>query len=150
MLPLSQDADDVMQEVGLACWHKFADFQPDNSKDAFLRWACVVARFEVLKYRRKYARDRLVLSEETIQLLSADAEERARTAESERRAIEDCLGTLQPPDRRLILSIHVRGDSVARIARQLGQNVRRLYSRVNELRDILGDCVRNKLADGGP
>jgi RNA polymerase sigma-70 factor (ECF subfamily) len=59
------------------------------------------------------------------------------------------LGTLQPPDRRLILSVHVRGDSVAKIARQLGQNVRRLYSKVNVLRDLLGDCVRNKLADRG-
>ena len=149
MLPSSQDADDVMQEVCLACWHKFADFDPDSSEDAFFRWACVVARFEVLKHRRKCARDRLVLSEETIQLLSADAEERVSKVELERRALEDCLGTLQPSDRRLILSIHVRGDSVAKTARQLGQNVRRLYSKVNVLRDLLGDCVRNKLADRG-
>ena len=149
MLPSSQDANDVMQEVCLACWHKFADFDPDRSEDAFFRWACVIARFEVLKHRRKCARDRLVLSEETIQWLSADAEERVSRSELERQALEDCLGTLQPSDRRLILSIHVRGDSVAKIARQLGQNVRRLYSLVNVLRDRLGDCVRSKLADRG-
>ncbi len=148
MLPSSQDVDDVMQEVGLACWHKFADFRPDDSKDAFFKWACVVGRFEVLKYRRKKARDRLVLSDETIGLLSADAEQRAGSMEHERLAIEDCLGNLQPADRRLVLSIHARGDSVARIARQLGQSVRRLYSRVNVLRDILGECVRRKLAEG--
>lgn len=149
MLPSSQDADEVMQEVGLACWHKFSDFQTDDSQDAFFRWACVIARFEVLKYRRKCARDRLVLSDETIQLLSAEAEDRAPIAEQERQALEDCLNRMPPADQRLLLSVHTRGDSVADIARQLGQNARRLYSRVNALRDLLGECVRQKLAEGG-
>lgn len=149
MLPSSQDADEVMQEVGLACWHKFSDFQTDDSQDAFFRWACVIARFEVLKYRRKCARDRLVLSDETIQLLSAEAEDRALIAEQERQALEDCLNRMPPADQRLLLSVHTRGDSVADIARQLGQNARRLYSRVNALRDLLGECVRQKLAEGG-
>ncbi len=149
MLPSLQDADEVMQEVGLACWHKFSDFQAGDSLDAFFRWACVIARFEVLKYRRKCARDRLVLSDETIQLLSADAEDRYLVAERERQALEDCLNGLPPADQRLLLSVHARGDSVAQIARQLGQNVRRLYSRVNALRDLLRECVKRKIAEGG-
>ena len=148
LLPLAQDADEVMQEVGLACWRKFSDFQADASQDAFFRWACVVARFEVLKYRRKFARDRLVLSDQTIQLLSVDAEHRALIAEQERQALEDCLNRMPPSDQRLLLSVHTRGDSVAEIARQLGQNVRRLYNRVNALRDVLGECVRRRLAEG--
>ncbi|MDP6061317.1 MAG: hypothetical protein QGH33_20580, partial [Pirellulaceae bacterium] len=41
-------ADDVMQEVGLACWNESADFQAENSEDAFFRWA-YVARLEILK-----------------------------------------------------------------------------------------------------
>jgi RNA polymerase sigma-70 factor (ECF subfamily) len=149
MLPTSQDVDEVMQEVGLACWHKFSDFQAGDSPDAFFRWACVIARFEVLKYRRKCARDRLVLSDETIQLLSVDAEDRHLVAEQERQALEDCLNGLSPADRRLLLSAHTRGDSVADIARQLGYHARRLYSRVNKLRDLMGECVRRKLAEGG-
>ncbi len=149
MLPSLQDADDVMQEVGLACWHKFADFKTDDSTDAFFRWACVIARFEVLKYRRKCVRDRLVLSDETIQSLSEESEARSAMAEREREALEDCLLRLSTADQRLLLSVHTRGDSVADIARQLGQNVRRLYSRVNSLRDILGECIRRKLVEGG-
>lgn len=148
MLPSLQDADDVMQEVGLACWHKFSDFNADESKEAFFRWACVVARFEVLKFRRKCARDRLVLSDETIELLSRDCEERSANAERERKALEDCLDSLNTEDQRLLLSVHTRGDSVANMARQLGQNVRRLYSRINSLRDTLGECIRQKLVSG--
>jgi len=52
---------------------------------------CVIAWFEVLKYRRKCARDRMLLSAETIQLLSADAEDRYLVAERKRQALEDCL-----------------------------------------------------------
>lgn len=148
MLTSSQDVDDVMQEVGLACWHKFADFRADGGTDVFFKWACVVGRFEVLRYRRKQTRDRLILSDHAIRLLSKDAEQRAAAMENERLAIEDCLCEMQPADRRLVLSIHARGDSVAQIARQLGQSVRRLYSRVNVLRDILGECVQRKLAEG--
>jgi RNA polymerase sigma-70 factor (ECF subfamily) len=148
MLPSSQDADEVMQEVGLACWHKFSDFHAGDAHNAFFRWACVIARFEVLKYRRKCARDRLVLSDEIIQLLSAEAEDRSLVAERERQALEDCLSGLPPADQRLLLSVHTRGDSVAELARQLGQNARRLYRRVNTLRDLLGECVRRKLTEG--
>ena len=146
MLPSPQDADEVMQNVGLTCWHKFADFR-DESHDAFFRWACVVARYEVLKYRRKFARDRFVLSEETIQLLFTEAEGRADSAACERRALEECLDRLESADQRLLLSVHTPGDSVAGIARQLGQQPRRLYSRVAMLRDLVGDCVRRKLAE---
>ena len=149
MLPTPQDADDVMQEIGLACWHKFSDFQPDDSKTAFFRWACVIARFEVLRHRRKYARDRLVLNEETIQLLATDAEDRNAVAELERRALEECMQSLQIVDRRLLMSIHTRGDSVTQIAKQLGRDVRRLYRKVNALRDLLGECVKRKVAEGG-
>ncbi len=147
MLPLLQDVDDVMQEVGLACWRKFQEFKTDKSPDAFFRWACVVARFEVLRHRRNCARDRLILSEETIQLLSDDAGARSQDLEAERLAIEDCLEKLPFAERRLLLSVHTRGDSIAQIAKQLGQSVRRLYSKVNALRDILGDCVRGRLAE---
>lgn len=146
-VPSLQDADDVMQEVGLACWHKFADFRPDDSSDSFLKWACVVAKFEILRFRRRCARDRLVLSEETIAQLVVDAEHRLDTSERERQALEDCLLKLPLADQQLLLSVHTRGDSVAKIARQLGQNVRRLYSRVNALRDMLGECVRRTLAE---
>lgn len=148
MLPSLQDTDDVMQEVGLACWHKFSDFDSDGNIDAFFRWACVIAKFEVLKFRRKCARDRLILSEETIELLSSDYEKRSSNAERERRALEDCLTGLSAEDQRLLLSVHTRGDSVANIARQLGQSVRRLYSRVNSLRNTLGECIRRKLLAG--
>ena len=150
LLPSNQDVDDVMQEVGLACWHKFKTFDCDGAPGDFVRWACVIARFEVLRHRRNLARDRLVLSEEVIQLLATDAEIRLEKAQEERAAVESCLKKLSDPERRLLLSVHTRGDSIARIADELGEQSRRLYSKLNVLRDLIAECVRQQLAAGNP
>jgi RNA polymerase sigma-70 factor (ECF subfamily) len=148
LLPNWQDVDDVMQEVGLVCWQKFSSFDQTGSPDDFVRWACVIARFEVLRHRRKCARDRLVLSNDVIELLADDAEMRLTRSESERKAVEHCLERLQRPERRLLLSVHTPGDSIAGIAADLGVNARRLYSKVNGLRDLVSECVRQRLAQG--
>lgn len=146
LLPLWQDVDDVMQEVGLAAWRKFDTFDCEGTADDFVRWVCVIARFETLRQRRNYARDRLVLSEEVMDLLANDAEARLETAAAERTAVEQCLQEMQEPERRLLLSVHTPGDSVARIAAEAGVKARCLYNKVDVLRNLIGDCVRRRLA----
>ena len=146
LLPAWGDVDDVMQEVSLACWRKFADFQQDGGSAEFLRWTCMIARLEVLRHRRRFARDRLVLSEEVLELLATDATERLDHAVVERMAVEKCLNELQPPERRLLLSVHTPGDSIAEIATEMQVNARRLYSRLNALRDLIAQCVRKRVA----
>jgi RNA polymerase sigma-70 factor (ECF subfamily) len=150
LLLSSQDVDDLMQEIGLKCWHKFNHFDPEGSPLDFTRWCCVISRFEVLRFRRSKARDRLVLSDEVISLLATDAEQRLEHSEAERRAVRDCLNKLTDPDRRLLLSIHTKGDSISRIASESNQKVRRLYSKVNMIRNQIADCVRGTMSLGEP
>lgn len=147
LLPSQQDVDDVMQETGLACWRKFDSFHSTDDPGDFVRWACVVARFEALRHRRNYARDRLVFDEDVVELLAADAQSRLSTAEAEREAVAHCLGKLQEPERRLLLSVHMPGDSIAQIAADTGQKPRRLYSKVNVLRDLISECLRLRLVE---
>lgn len=145
LLSSSHEVDDLMQDIGLACWHKFDQFDHDGSNADFVRWCCVIARFEVLRYRRSRARDRLVLSEEAMLLLADDAEDRLDRGEEERLALAGCLEKLDAPERRLLLSIHTRGDSVSRIAAESDQRARRLYNKLNALRDLISECVRTQL-----
>ena len=147
LLPSGNDVDDVMQEVGLACWKKFATFDDVATPFGFVRWGCVIARFEVLRFRRQCARDRLLLSEDVMQILAEDAESRLEKAEAERSAVEDCLQKFQATERRLLLSVHTPGDSVARVASELGQQARRLYTKVRNLRDLLAECVQRQLTE---
>ena len=146
LLPSWADTDDVMQEVSLACWKKFDQFESGDEAGEFLRWTCMIGRFEVLRHRRRFARDRLVLSEDVIQLLAADAESRLDLASKERQAVEQCLQKLNAAERRLLLSVHTPGDWIARIADEMNEKSRRLYTKLNFLRDQIAQCVRQRVA----
>ena len=45
--------EDVFQAANLVLWRKFDQFEPGTN---FFAWACQIIRYEVLKYREKYAR----------------------------------------------------------------------------------------------
>jgi RNA polymerase sigma-70 factor (ECF subfamily) len=61
LLPTWADTDDVLQQTAIVIWRKFDQYDPDTT---FMKWACVIARFEALAYRRKMARDHLVFRED--------------------------------------------------------------------------------------
>lgn len=144
------DIDDLMQNTGLACWRKFATFDANGTPDDFVRWACVVARFEVLRARRCVARDRFVLDESVIEQLADDAEQRLRQAERERLAISGCLDQLDDAAKRLLLAVHTPGDAVARVSKETGVAARKLYNNLDLLRARLRRCVENRLTTEAP
>lgn len=149
LLPTSDGVDDVMQETALECWKKFSDFQPESPQqavDEFVRWACVIARYKALSWQRDQTRDRLVFREGVVEQLAHAAMDRLDKSESERRAVESCLRKMQRDDRRLVLSVHSPGQSIALIAAESGEQARRLYSKVNVLRKLLLECVQTQLA----
>lgn len=150
MIRSGEEIDDVMQDVSLECWRKFESFAPasdESRNEEFIRWACVIARFKVLSRIRDASRDRLVFREGLCELLAEQASQWAATYSTHQQALEVCLEKLAKDDRRLLLSVHVPGDSVAEIARQTGSEARRLYSRINALRGVLLNCVQTRLAN---
>lgn len=149
LLPSQDGVDDVIQETALECWKKFSDFSPERPDDAveeFIRWECVIARYKALSWQRDKSRDRLVFRESVIDRLADAAMTQFETREQERTAVSVCLGKLQDDQRRLILSVYAPGESVALIASETGEKARRLYSRINSLRTLLLQCVKQQLA----
>lgn len=63
------DAEDILQEVAVDLWRRFAEYDP--SRD-FGAWACTVAYYQVLSYRKKKGRQYLYFSEESDRLLSEE------------------------------------------------------------------------------
>lgn len=53
LLPNWEGVDEVMQETSIVLWRKFDEFDPDRPGSKFTDWAFMIARYEVLKYRRK-------------------------------------------------------------------------------------------------
>lgn len=149
LLPSREGVDDVMQETALECWKKYSEFSPqsaDSAVEEFVRWACVIARFKALSWQRDRSRDRLIFREGVITQLAAAAMENLDRRELERSAVENCLGKMQEDQRRLVLSVHSPGESIAAIATESGEVARRLYSKLNVLRKLLLECVQHQLA----
>src|SRR5258708_32355535 len=88
LVPARADADDVMQEVSVVLWEKFAQFRDGAD---FRAWAFGVARFEVLAWLRDKGRDRLVLDEKVATLLADEAAEGEPRPHPHRMALEACM-----------------------------------------------------------
>lgn len=143
LLPEAHHADEVVQETCLVLWRKFADFEPHSS---FLNWACTVARFEVLKYRRKLARDRHVFHVDLLAVLADEALDETGQRATEHRALDQCLEKLAPRQRELIQSCYAQGATIKQVAEHLGRSATALYKALNRIRLLLLDCIKVTVA----
>lgn len=147
LVPTWDDADEVMQNTGLVLWRKFGGFESESDAATdFFRWACVVARFEVLAWRRDKARDRHVFDEDLVEMLAADAEERHESLRAERRALETCLTKLPEDLRKVVVAAYEPGVKLNEVARTLGKSATAFYKKLNRTRTILLDCIREEVA----
>lgn len=137
------DVDEVMQNTGLVLWRKFSDFDPDTD---FMRWACVVARFEVLSWRRDKARDRHVFDEDVIALLAEEAAVHADRLSNQRHALEKCLRKLPDNLRKVVLAAYEPGVKLNEVAEELGKSATAFYKMLNRTRAKLQDCIQVETA----
>jgi RNA polymerase sigma-70 factor (ECF subfamily) len=133
-----EDVDEIMQEVSLIAWEKF-----DQLKDVaeFPKWACVIARYRVLEFRRQKYRDRLVLSDKVFDLLMEEALEESGQREGRLRQLERCLESLPVAGRKLVMAAYQSGTSIDDLARSQGKKANALYQQLWRLRKILAKCV---------
>ena len=74
LLPNWADADDVFQDTNRVLWEKFPEFEPGTD---FFAWSMRVAQYQVMNYRQKQQRSKLVFSEDFIQTVAEKAEQEA-------------------------------------------------------------------------
>ncbi len=142
LLPGAADVDAVMPEVALVAWRKFAELE---DREAFGRWACVIARYEVLRYRRDKARDRFLLDEELLARIADEGLPEISRRDQQMAALERCLEKLPTPRRQLVLGCYAPGASIREIAASSGQTEDGLYQLLRRIRLKLQDCVETTL-----
>lgn len=142
LLPCWEDVDEVMQETSLVAWRKFAQFEEGTS---FAAWAGAIARFEALKQQRKRSRDRLVFSDEVLELLAKEGFDEVEPLARERAALEQCLEKLDSPQRELLQGSYAPGVRLRDAAARAGKSVQAFYKTVQRLRLALLDCIEREL-----
>ncbi len=143
LLPSLADVSEVMQEVAVVLWQKFAEF--DATRD-FRKWAFGVARYQALAYLRDRARDRHVFDDELVGRLADEAVAAGPRHEAQREALETCLQKLPVHQRELVLSAYTEGTRMDELAAQRERTAMSLYKLLHRLRQLLLECVRRTIA----
>ena len=149
LLPNWDALDDTLQEASIVMWQKVDQLQSLNE---FLPWAKVILRFQALKTRRKYARDRHVFSDALFDMLAEEglAQRPEDLAAARQLALRTCLGKLSAPNRELLLAPYLADQAVVEIAERSGRSVNSLYKLLGRLRIKLRRCVQQSLAPNTP
>ena len=144
------DAEDILQEVAVVLWRKFDQFVPGSRFD---QWAYRVARNQILYFRQKCTRDRLLFSQELMDQL-ADELAASHPARSEYLdALESCLDGLPEGDRALVQQRHQPGATNRSVSKLRGKSESAISRALDRIYLALLQCIRGKTApqpaDGG-
>ncbi len=143
LVPRSADVDDILQLTATGLWKKFELFDRDRP---FVAWAIRFAYIEVLAWRQRQARDRLVFSEEVLALVDATIDEETPLLELRRKELDRCMNKLSLPDRELIQQRYAQRGSVKDRAEQSGVSHHKLYYRIEKIRQLLMRCIEASMA----
>ncbi|MGO9114362.1 MAG: sigma-70 family RNA polymerase sigma factor [Thermoguttaceae bacterium] len=142
-LPRIDQAEEVFQNVCVILLDKFDQFEPDTS---FIRWACQIARYEVLSFRRQCQRKHCSLSEAEIELLAERQLDMGPQLESRQTALRHCLKRLRLEDRRLIEARYAGNTNSRALAESLQMCENTVYKALGRIRRALRRCVDAKVA----
>lgn len=145
LLPTWEGVDEVMQESSIVLWRKFPQFD-QGAEDGFLDWAFMITRYEILKYRRRRATDRLQFSEDVFNLLATTAESVTADQDDRLRLLRECVAELQPAQSELAKAVYENGAAINTVAEQVGRTPTGLYKALARIRNRLASCVQSKLA----
>jgi RNA polymerase sigma-70 factor (ECF subfamily) len=142
----AEDVDEIMQAVSLVAWRKFESL---TDREGFGRWACVIARHEVLKFQRARARDRFVLDEALVERILEEGAEEGAARGRRLMLLEHCLEKLPEARRELLMQVYSPGCTTRAVAERLGRSEDGLYQLLRRLRLELKHCVELGLAEEG-
>ena len=139
--------DEIVQETNVALWEQFERFEAGTN---FAAWACRVAWFKVLDYRRSQKVRRLRFADTLVETLAAESIEVSDELDAERFALEQCVAKLTQRHRDLVSLYYEKRLSLTQIAATLSTNSNAIGQMLHRVRATLRSCVRRQLGAAGP
>jgi RNA polymerase sigma-70 factor (ECF subfamily) len=140
----AEGAADVLQETNIVLWNKAADY---DASRPFLPWAYTFARFQVMAWRKKQSRSRLVLDDDLVSRVAEEFESRDAQSDRQLDALESCLSSLPPAHRALLDSRYTHGEGVNEIAGRMGRHENVIAASLYRIRKALMLCMKSKLSE---
>lgn len=138
-------ANDVLQETNVVLWRDSREFRLGSN---FKAWAFRVAHFQVMAWRQRQIRDRLVFEDDLIEVLAFAARDADETFEARQKLLTGCLEKLTLPHRELIRRRYAEGTPLKSIAEEHGMTANAVMQSLFRIRQSLMHCVA-RFAEGG-
>ena len=147
LVPNWADADEIAQDTKLKLWEQFDRYERGSH---FGAWARTIAWYQIQTWRRQQQRASLRFSDQTVELLAADAEKQAEQLSPRHYALEKCLAKLQDNQRELIVECYSRHEeSLREVARRLGRKYESTRKSLLRIRRLLAECVDRQVQPEG-
>lgn len=143
LVPNREVAQELLQETNLVVCEKAEEFEKGTH---FLTWACTIARYKVLAYRRRMAREKLAFGDDLVETLAAIDPRQFDVAERI-VALERCLEQLRPRQRALIEERYQPGVTLDVLAARLGRAKQSLAVTLHRIRQTLQKCLEKAEAE---
>jgi RNA polymerase sigma-70 factor (ECF subfamily) len=141
MLGDVDQANEVLQETNLVLWRKSDEFEPGSD---FKAWSFRVAQFQVMAFRQRQIRDRLVFSDEVIEQFSRDAAAQDEAYEQRIELLGTCIDSLSERNRDVLCRFYDQGESLDTIAASLKRTANAVGQMLFRIRRSLIQCVSNE------
>jgi RNA polymerase sigma-70 factor (ECF subfamily) len=138
----SADAGDVLQETNLVLWEKAGAYDPGRP---FLPWAYRFAYLQVLAYRKRCRRSRLVLDDLLLEQVAAEYQRGDDDLAGRLAALDDCVARLPPEQRDLLDRRYAGHEAVFDLAASLGQTPNVVSANLYRIRKALLRCLEAAL-----
>ncbi|TWT80773.1 RNA polymerase sigma factor CarQ [Planctomycetes bacterium CA13] len=142
LVPNMADAEDLLQETCTTMWRKYDAFEPGTN---FAAWGITIARYQVLRYRRKKQTSKVLFSEPTMLMIAEAAGQLSSQSDVRAEALQSCLSELREKDHQLIQLKYFAENSTKEVSAQVGRSVESVYKSLNRIHDRLLYCIRQSL-----
>ena len=141
LVPHWADADEIVQETKIRLWQQFDEYRPGES---FAAWACAIAKFQVLTYRKRVGRERSRFSDAFAEAVAKQIAETEYVTTGE-AALADCLQKLNPRNREIVRRYYAGEAQVEEMAQELSRTASSIYKAISAARKFLHECVQQVL-----
>ena len=138
------DAQDVFQEACVTILKKADEFRSDDDSE-FIRWACKIAHYKRLSFRRDQQVDRLRFQDALIDSIAEKQREVDHQHAERNDALRHCLGQLRPVDRELFEQRYRDKITSKQLAAELGRPANTVYKALRRTRGQLLECIERTL-----
>lgn len=146
VVPNWNDADEILQETNIRLWSEFERFELGTNFEA---WAIRVAHFQVLTWRKRVSRSRLLFDHSLVELIAQEFEGESVLAEVRHQALRECVESLEPRQSELLARCYAEGAKVKLVAQSLSRTTASVHKALQRVRLALHKCIRRRLAEEG-